>query len=177
MRVGNLNQQSRRRAACVRESWIHSNFEVMCALAVEGGETRRVSRTLWWIWKHCSAMLTSTGNHLLPVNASPARLSRLQGNKGWWWWWGIRRGYGLRWEGPSMGRDWRKGGDWRERGRWVNVALCWWTQCHSSVVLLATYCTTQHTAKTKTLVSNFLSLHLIYDKITFHWHGNITSYL
>ena len=27
-------------------------------------------------------MLTSTGNHLLPVNASPARLSRLQGNKG-----------------------------------------------------------------------------------------------
>lgn len=28
-------------------------------------------------------MLTSTGNHLLPVNASPARLSRLQGNKGW----------------------------------------------------------------------------------------------
>lgn len=28
-------------------------------------------------------MLTSTGNHLLPVNASPARLSRLQGNEGW----------------------------------------------------------------------------------------------
>lgn len=28
-------------------------------------------------------MLTSAGNHLLPVNASPARLSRLQGNEGW----------------------------------------------------------------------------------------------
>lgn len=28
-------------------------------------------------------MLTSAGNHLLPVNASPARLSRRQGNKGW----------------------------------------------------------------------------------------------
>lgn len=27
-------------------------------------------------------MLTSTGNHLLPVNASPALLSCLQGNKG-----------------------------------------------------------------------------------------------
>lgn len=28
-------------------------------------------------------MLTSAGNHLLPVNASPARLSRFHGNVGW----------------------------------------------------------------------------------------------
>lgn len=39
--------------------------------------------TLWWIWTHCWAALTSTGNHLLPVNASPARLSRLPGNEDW----------------------------------------------------------------------------------------------
>lgn len=52
-------------------------------------------------------MLTSTGNHLLPVNASPARLSRLHGNQGWRWpWWGceggwIRRGCGS--EGGAAG--------------------------------------------------------------------------
>lgn len=140
MRVSSLNRQSRKGCVCWGKNLDSLNFEVMCVLAVEGGETHRVSRTLWWIWKHCSAMLTSTGNHLLPVNASPARLSRLQGNKGWGGE-GIRRGYGLWREGPSLGTDWRRGGDWWERGRWVNDALCWWKQGDSSGL----YCTTQYT--------------------------------
>lgn len=70
--------------------------------------------TLWWIWKYCSAMLTSTGNHLLPVNASPARLSCLQGNKGCVCvcvflckcvcvCWGIRTGYCLDGRGCRRG--------------------------------------------------------------------------
>ncbi|KAI9543035.1 hypothetical protein NQZ68_013966 [Dissostichus eleginoides] len=32
---------------------------------------------------HSHPLLCAPGNHLLPVNASPARLSRLQGNDGW----------------------------------------------------------------------------------------------
>ena len=64
-------------------------------------------------------MLTSTGNHLLPVNASPARLSRLQGNKGlcgggaggW-----IRRGYGFDGRGRRWGQRGAGGGGGGEGG-------------------------------------------------------------
>lgn len=57
-------------------------------------------------------MLTSTGNHLLPVNASPARLSRLQATRGG----GIRRGYGF----DGRGRRWGQGGGFKEEEEgWV----------------------------------------------------------
>lgn len=84
-----------------------------------------LSRTLWWIWKLCWAVLTSTGNHLLPVNASPARLSRLHGN------WGrkrrrrvrveIRKRLWVRREGP---RSVAEGGGTREFGLWAERGQC-----------------------------------------------------
>lgn len=55
-------------------------------------------------------MLTSTGNHLLPVNASPARLSRLQGNKGWGGLGEVMALMGGAVIGDIEEVDWRRGG-------------------------------------------------------------------
>lgn len=167
MRVSNLNQQSRKKlgermCACVSESRIHSTLK-LCVCS----QLKRVRRTeLAGLYDEYGSIvqpclppqgtICSLSMHHLLVWAVSGATRGMGG--------GIRRGYGLWREGPSLGTDWRLtvggvGTDGREVGGWMTPSAG--GNSVTAVILLKT-CTVKHNTQQK---SAFSKSHILFQQI------------